>query len=302
MSMRSALPEIRRPKLRAALAEQRPLSAIECHSPLAAIVAQQAVADHGNGLQGRFDALWVSGYASSTVMGLPDTELFLHEDRMQRIASIVFNSSLPIIVDGDTGGEAAAFGLLCQRLEILGVSAVVVEDKTGQKRTSLASDVTHVLEDPETFVAKIDSAHARLGTPDFMIFARTEALIAGLGVAEALRRARRYLLSSADGVLIHSKDRSGTEILEFLAGYAALCKELCVYKPAACVPTAYHHMTSRSLFEAGARIVIYGNHLVRASYRGMQQAAQSILMHDRSLEADAVCAPVNELLQTIGVE
>jgi phosphoenolpyruvate phosphomutase len=235
-------------------------------------------------------------------MALPDAELATVERRLDAIADIAAVTSKPIIADGDTGGDAMAFGYLCRRLEDLGVSAVIVEDKAGAKRTSLAAEATHELEDPHALAAKIAHAKGRLLSGDFLIFARTESLIAGAGLADSLARAEIYLRSEADGVVIHSKDASGAEVLRFMEGYRRLQRETGIAKPLVCIPTAYNHLTGTELHRHGARIVIHGNHMIRAAYRGMQQAASLILQHDRSAEADSVCTRVNDIFASIGVD
>jgi len=296
---RTTLPELRRPQLSCLLRESRLLQAIECHDPLSAMLGDRAEA--GSGTERRyFDLLWASGFSHATAMGLPDAGLAILERRLSMLADIAASTSKPILADGDTGGDAMALTYLCQRLEYLGVSGVIVEDKTGAKRTSLADDVSHELEDPVAFVDKIAFAKSRLRTDQFLIFARTESLIAGLNVSAALERARHYLCSPADGVVIHSKDRSGTEVLEFMRGYRQLQSELGIEKPLVCIPTVYNHMTGAELHANGARIVIHGNHMIRAAYRGMQLAAHSILENDRSFEAGGLCAPLNEVFECIG--
>ena len=298
MSLRKlSLPEHRRPRLAAALREQRLLRAIECHSPLSAMIASSAV-----GSDGGFDALWASGFSHATVMGLPDAELALLERRIDTIGDITAVSALPIIADADTGGDDLAFVQLCRRMEALGVSAVVVEDKAGAKRTSLADNVHHQLEDPRVFADKIAVAKTAVLADEFLIFARIESLIAGAGLRDALARAEIYLRSAADGVVIHSKDKSGSEIFAFMAGFAALKQQLGIDKPLVLIPTAYNHVTGAELYQRGAQLVIHGNHLVRAAFRAMTDAAQSLLEHDRSLEADEICAPVQELFDAVGVD
>lgn len=297
---RATLPEHRRPRLAAMLRESRLLRAIECHNPLSAVLASHA--ESGGERKLRFDVLWASGFSHATTLGLPDSELSILERRIDTISDIAAVTDKPILADADTGGDELALLALCRRLEQIGVSGVVVEDKSGAKRTSLASDVHHELEDPGTFVRKIAHAKQGLLTNDFLVFARIESLIAGAGLADALTRAQAYLRSKADGVVIHSKDRTGTEVVTFMKEYAALQRSLGISKPLVCIPTAYPHITGAELHRLGASIVIHGNHMVRAAYRGMQLAARSILDHDRSLEANAVCAPVDELLSSIGVD
>lgn len=299
--VRSQLPEVRRPLLKQMLSRPRLLRAIECHSPISAVLGATAAA-RLDGHEVEFDVLWASGFSHATALALPDAELATLERRLDAIADIAAVTAKPILADGDTGGDAMAFGHLCRRLEDLGVSGVVLEDKAGAKRTSLADDARHELEDPETVCWKIAAARDRLLSDDFLIFARIESLIAGAGMADALGRAERYLRSDADAVVIHSKDTSGAEVLRFMEGYRRLQQQTGVSKPLVCIPTAYNHLTGAELHKHGARLVIHGNHMIRAAYRSMQQAAELILQHDRSAEADAVCSPVKDLFGAVGVE
>ena len=181
-------------------------------------------------------------------------------------------------------------------MEELGVSGFVVEDKAGAKRTSLAEEVQHTLEDPIVFVEKLAVARRSMVSQEVLIFARIESLIAGAGLDDALARAELYLRSVADGIVIHSKDQSGKEVFEFMEGYRNLVRRADTPKPLVCIPTAYNEVTANELFARGASIVIYGNHMIRAAYKAMRSAAESILAHDRSLEADRDCASVKELL------
>jgi phosphoenolpyruvate phosphomutase len=297
----ASLPEKRRPLLKQMLKEQRLLRAIECHSPLSAVLGASTFVGHGAATV-EFDLLWASGFSHATALALPDAELSLLERRLDAIADIAAVTAKPILADGDTGGDAMAFGYLCRRLESMGVSGIIVEDKTGSKRTSLADGAAHELENPEAFVEKIRFAQERLLSGEFLIFARIESLIAGVGLADAMARAERYLRSTADGIVIHSKDATGEEILHFMAQYRRLQHETGVAKPLVCIPTAYNHITGAELHRHGAQIVIHGNHMIRAAYRSMQLAAELILEHDRSAEADAVCTPVKEIFASIGVD
>jgi 2-methylisocitrate lyase-like PEP mutase family enzyme len=293
------LPEVRRPLLRKLLQSGKGLRAIEFHSPLSAMIGEAAhVAQSGRSLE--FDLLWASGFTNAVAKALPDAELWLLERRLDTIVDAVAVTRKPFIVDVDTGGDTFALGSLCGRLEQLGVSAVVVEDKRGIKRTSLADDVHHDLEDPQEFTAKLAAAKGMLKSKDLMIFARTESLISGHGMREALMRAEHYLLSDADGLVIHSKDKNGEEIKEFLLKYRELAKKIAVTKPVVCIPTAYNHIHDTELFAMGASIVIHANHLARAAFKAMQEAAKSILTNDRSKEADPICASVSEILDAVG--
>lgn len=247
----------------------------------------------------RFDLLWASGFSNAAVRGLPDVEMAWLERRLDAITDALAVTSLPMIVDADTGGDTVTLAALVQRLEALGASAVVVEDKCGAKRTSLADGARHELEDPEVFAGKLAAAQDAQASGEMMIFARIEALIAGLGVPEALRRAEIYLRSAADGLVIHSKDRSGGEVLAFLDAYRQLCGRVGTAKPVICIPTAYNHVPDQDLFDRGAAIVIHANHMVRAAYHAMRVAGETILSAGRSLEADPLCADVGELIAAV---
>ena len=292
------LPEQRRSLLRKLLAAGKSVRALECHSPLSALLGSLAKSASGEG----FDALWASGFANATALGLPDAELSVLERRLEGIADIASVTALPIIADADTGGDALAFASLCLRLEALGISGIVVEDKAGSKRTSLAEGAAHALEDPDRFVAKIARAKQAMLSDDVMIFARIESLIAGVGLDDALARAEIYLRGVPDGVVIHSKDKTAVEIFQFMDRYNALQSRLGIRKPLVLIPTAYPQYFGKDLCDRGASIIIHGNHLIRAALRGMQQAASSILDHDRALEADRFCAPVTDLLALVGTD
>ena len=274
------------------LGQNRILRAMECHSPLSAMLAERASVG-----EARFDLLWLSGFSYATMMGLPDAEALPPARRLEMMGEIAAKTALPLLADGDTGGNAQECKHLCQNLIALGVSGVVLEDKRGAKRTSLAADVRHELEDPDIFAAKIDAAKI---SDDFLVFARIEALIAGAGMDQALTRARRYLQSRADGIVIHSRDRSGEEIFAFMAAYRALQDELGLRKPLVLIPTAYSHVTAEDLHARGAAMVIHGNHMIRAAYRAMQEAAETILKNDRAQDADGASAPVADIINLLG--
>ncbi len=295
-----SLAQDRRGQLKTMLAEGRKLRAIEAHNPLSALIGSKAAIENPDGTRKEFDALWLSGFTCAAARGLPDAELARFERRLETIEEIAAATGKPLIADADTGGDALAFQYLSARLEALGVSLVTVEDKVFPKRTSLAPGVQHDLEDPDRFTEKIAKAKAALLSGDMLIFARIESLIAGAGHDDALRRARAYLESEADGIVIHSKDESGEEIFAFLDAYGALGAELGIIKPLLCIPTAYNFVTDEELFARGAAIVIHANHQLRAAYQAMAEVCANILEHDRSREADALCVGLPELFELIG--
>jgi phosphoenolpyruvate phosphomutase len=239
------LAEDRRGLLKAMLADGRKLRAIEAHNPLSGLIGSEAGIDGPGGARKEFDALWLSGFTCASSRALPDVELARQEKKLETIEEIAAATDKPLIADADTGGDALAFRYLCTRLEALGVSLIIVEDKVFPKRTSLAAGVHHGLEDPAAFADKIAQGREAMLSGDVLVFARIESLIAGAGPDDALARARVYLESPADGIVIHSKDKSGEEIFAFIDGFNALRRETGIDKPLLCIPTAYNFVSRR---------------------------------------------------------
>ena len=294
-------PEARRASLRRLLALKRPVRVIEASNGLSGLIVENAsFTDPATGQVRAFDGMWVSSLCDSTFKGKPDIELVDFTSRVRTIEEIMEVTTKPIILDGDTGGKAEWFTHNVRTLERLGVSAVIIEDKTGLKQNSLfGTEVAQVQEDPHAFAAKIAAGKRAQRTRDFMIFARIESLIAGKGVEDALDRADIYLTEGgADGVMIHSKEKSGRDILSFLGAFRTKWPEV----PVILVPTSYNYLTEEELADAGASIVIHANHLTRAAYVAMRDVAQSILEHHRSLEADDMILPIKEVLTLIPKE
>lgn len=288
------LPEQRRTKLMQLLAAGHGVRVIEAHSGLSALIGSEAHLT--SGVVSQFDALWVSSLTSSAARGLPDIELYLLERRIELIEEICQVSDKPLIVDGDTGGDSANLIYLVARLEAMGVSALVIEDKLYPKRNSLCEYSSHQLEDPDCFALKVADAQASRLTKDFMLFARIESLIAGQTVDDALARAKKYLEAGANGVMIHSKDQSPQRIIEFLH---RLRLHGCQH-PIICVPTTYNTVSAQQLFAHGANIVIYANQLLRASHDAMRETCQKLLVNDRAAEVEKRCTPLNEVFRQVG--
>jgi len=293
------LPAKRRKQLRDALARKPGLRVMEAHNGLSGLIANTAIFEDENGAR-EFDGLWVSSLTDSAAKGHPDTEVVDASSRLLTIQQILQVTDKFIIVDGDTGGDATQFEYFCNKLENLGVSAVVIEDKKYPKRNSLESGVSHLLEDPHEFALKIDRAKAVCLSDDFMIFTRIESFIAGLGLEDALQRAEIYLNSRADGIFIHSKTAGPEQIYAFMEEYKKMCARKGVYKPVICVPTTYHYVTDETLFEKGFNIVIYANHLLRAAYKSMSSVCRTILQHKRSYEIQNEVASVKDIMEAVG--
>ena len=294
-------PDMRRGSLRRLLKLKPCLSIIEASNGLSGLIVENAqVTDEATGQVHSFDGMWVSSLCDSTFKGKPDIELVDFTSRVNTIEEIMEVTTKPIILDGDTGGKTEWFVHNVKTLERIGVSAVIIEDKTGLKQNSLFGTARkQVQDDPHAFAAKIAAGKRAQKTRDFMIFARIESLIAGAGMEDALMRADVYLEEGgADGIMIHSKDKSGEDIKAFLAAFRAKWPEV----PVILVPTTYNHLTEAELCAMGANIVIHANHLLRASYLAMKNVAECILEHGRSKEADAMCLPIKEVITLIPTE
>jgi len=197
-------------------------------------------------------------------------------------------------VDGDTGGRIDHFKFRVKTLERLGVSAIIIEDKVGDKRNSLFGTTVHQQQDTiEHFSQKIHEGKRSQVTEDFMIIARVESLILQKGMDDALKRADAYIGAGADGIMIHSKEKDGKEIIEF-------CEKFEIKVPLIVVPSTYAHMDESDLEKLGVNVVIYANHLLRSAYPAMMNAAKSILQNSRSKEAsDKYCMSIKDIISLI---
>jgi phosphoenolpyruvate mutase len=301
MSLKNLIsPEQRRKKLKTILAKNGFARIIETHNGLSGLIGNDACINLETGDCLEFDGLWESSFTDSASKGHPDAEIIGPDSRLHTIEEILNVTNKPMIVDGDTGGEATHFEYFCSKLERLGVSAVIIEDKVFPKRNSLEAGAKQDLEDPDVVATKIYRGKQILLSRDFMIFARLESLIANKGVEDAVNRARIYLRAGADGIMIHSKEREPRDLFRFAAEYTKLCDELGFRKPLVCVPTTYNMITEQELVEQGFDIIIHDNHLMRASYMAMQKVCKKILISGRSFEADPHCAPVRDVFKTVG--
>jgi len=286
-------PDIRLKTLRRLLDSKRLIRIMEAHSGLSGLIIENLEIEKEDGLHS-FDGMWSSSLTDSTSKGKPDIEAVDLTTRLHDLTNILECTTKPIIYDGDTGGHHFSFTV--KTLERNGVSAVIIEDKTGLKRNSLfGTDVNQELCPIHDFCDKIKAGKNAQVTKEFMIIARLESLIAGFPVSHALERARAFVEAGADGVMIHSKEKSGDDIKEFCSLFRAEYPHV----PIVLVPTTYNKFTEKELASWGANIIIYANHMLRSAYPAMVNTAKMILENERSLEADSVCMPIKEILELI---
>ena len=301
MLMNGITPGDRLRALRECIEEKGYARILEAHSGLSGIVVERARAQK-DGRIIEYDGLWESSLTDSATKGLPDASIIGYDSRAWTIDEILNVTTKPVLVDGDTGGDPAQFEYLVKKLERLGVSAVIIEDKVYPKRNSLDSTANQQLEHPVVFAEKIKAGKEVAISPDFMIIARLESLIVGSGLQDALQRAERYIRAGADGIMIHSYHRDPGEILAFSAAYQTLCLRLGRRPILVCVPTTYNSITDAELVANGFNVVIHANHFLRAAYKAMVETASRILGGGRSLEAEPLCASVQEIFSCVGLD
>ncbi len=288
-------PDIRRATLRRLIAAKPVVRILEAHSGLSGLIAEHVSVTKEDGVH-QFDGMWSSSLTDSTSKGKPDIEAVDLTTRMQSLTDILECTTKPIIYDGDTGGIPEHFVFTVRTLERNGVSAVIIEDKKGLKKNSLfGTEAKQVLATEEEFCEKISAGKRAQVTKDFMIIARIEEIIAGYSVDEALTKAFAAVRAGADGIMIHSKDKSGADIKEFCQRFRKEYDKI----PIVLVPTTYNQFKEKELAEWGANVIIYANHMLRSSYPAMKKCAETILEAERSLETDGMCMPIKEILELI---
>jgi len=291
----STTPDIRRSTL-LRLINSKPITRIiETHSPLSAIIAEKAFLQKGINRKS-FDGFWSSSLTYSTLMGKPDTEALEIQQRLLYVNDIFEVTTKPLVFDADTGGKIEHFGMKIKSMDRLGVSAVIIEDKTGLKKNSLLKDTSEqVQENINKFSEKITTGKKAKISEDFMIIARIESLILGKGINDAIKRAKKYVEAGADGIMIHSKSHKTKEIFEFSKKFRRSFKNI----PLVSVPTSYNKVSEDELSRNGFNIVIYANQMLRAAYPAMQNAANKILKHGRSKELDKQLISIEKILNLI---
>ncbi|MDO9258147.1 MAG: phosphoenolpyruvate mutase [Bacteroidales bacterium] len=288
-------PDVRLKSLRRLLHAKPLVRILEAHNGLCGLIIESLEIQKGNRLLS-FDGIWSSSLTDSTSKGKPDIEAVDLTTRMQDLNNILECTTKPIIYDGDTGGKPEHFAFTVRTLERNGISAVIIEDKVGLKKNSLfGTEVAQQQATIDEFCEKIQTGKRSAITNDFMIIARIESLICGGTISNALERALAYIDSGADGIMIHSKDKSGSDIKEF----CHLLREKNSAIPIVVVPTTYNSIYEEELQNWGANIVIYANHMLRAAYPAMVKAATSILNNERSTEAGEICMPIKQILELI---
>ncbi len=288
-------PDVRLKRLRRLINAKKIVRICESHSGLTGLIIENTSVIV-NDTKREFDGMWASSLTDSTSKGKPDIEAVDLTTRLHDLNDALEVTTKPVIYDGDTGGKPEHFVFTVRTLERLGISAIIIEDKIGLKKNSLfGTDALQTQDSIEGFCSKIQSGKRAQVTSDFMIIARCESLIAGKSVDDAMERCLAYVKAGADGIMIHSKHRTGEDIKEFCLRFREVEPNI----PLVVVPTTYNHITEDELASWGVNVVIYANHLLRAAYPAMVKCAESILANGRSLEANDMCMPIKQILELI---
>lgn len=288
-------PELRLKALRRMLHAKPLVRFLDIHNALSSLIVEHAHVETLDGVR-EFDGMWGSSLTDSTAKGKPDIEAVDVSARMTTLNEVLEVTTKPIIYDADTGGQTEHFQFTVRTLERLGVSAAIIEDKTGLKKNSLfGNDVAQTQDSIEGFCHKIREGKKVQATEEFMIIARIESLILEKGVLDALERAKAYLKAGADGIMIHSRQTNPGEIFKFCERYNQLPDR----KTLVAVPSSYNQVTEEELKANGVNVVIYANHLLRSAYPAMMDTAKSILTHHRSAECDERMLSIKEILELI---
>jgi phosphoenolpyruvate phosphomutase len=259
---------------------------MEAHDGLSARIAVEA----------GFEGVWASGLTMSASFGVRDNNELSWSQVVDHVGFMADAAAAPILVDGDTGyGNFNNMRRLVRKLEQVGVAGVTIEDKLFPKTNSFLRSEQQPLADIEEFCGKIKAGKDSQHDPDFVLVARVEALIAGWGLAEAIRRAEAYHLAGADAILIHSRQSSAAEIFAFLDAWANRL-------PVVLVPTKYWRTPTAEYRARGVGVVVWANHLLRSAIGAMQATARRLHEEQTLIDVEPQVAALSEVFRLQGDE
>ena len=268
-------------RLKQLLNSQRLEFLMEAHSGLSAKIVEEA----------GFAGIWGSGLSTSAALGVRDCNEASWTQVLDVVEFMSDATTVPILLDADTGyGNFNNVRRLVRKLEQRDVAGMCIEDKLFPKTNSFINGEQQPLAEIAEFAGKIKAAKDTQKDTDFCLVARTEALIAGRGLGEALARAQAYHLAGADAILIHSKRSTADEVLDFMDEWQDTC-------PVVIVPTTYYATPTECFVQSGVSLVIWANHLLRASISAMQQAAASIHVERSLVPIEHGIASVQEVFR-----
>ena len=272
-------------RLRELMAGKAPIVIMGAHNGLSAKLAERA----------GFEGIWASGFEVSAAFGIPDANILTMADNLEIARQMVQAVGIPVVADCDNGyGNAVNVIHMTRQYEAAGIAAVCIEDNVFPKRCSFYAGVRRELASVEEHAGKIRAAKDAQRTKEFAVIARTEALIAGWGMEEALRRGRAYADAGADFVLIHSKSKEPTEVLAF-------AKQWDKKVPLVCVPTTYKNASVAQLSEGGFKMMIFANHGLRSAIKTMRETFATIREKGFAASVDDRIVPMKDVYDIVGV-
>tara|TARA_B100000700_G_C14828762_1_gene753477 strand:- start:95 stop:952 length:858 start_codon:yes stop_codon:yes gene_type:complete len=268
---------------------------LESHSPLTGIMIDNLSVAKKNKFE-EYDGMWSSSLTDSSLRGRPDNQALDYSSRLSFLSDIIDVTKKPVIFDADNGGNIEHIKYLSKSLERIGVSSMVIEDKIGLKKNSLFSDQSKTKQDSiKNFCKKIEKIKNTRSSKDFLITARIESFIVGKGLKDAIKRAEAYSKAGADLILIHSKQKTPKEVFLFAKEF----KKNKFYKPIVIVPSSYSKTSEKEMIKNGIKVVIYANHMLRASYKSMEKVAKNILLKGRSYDIEKTILPIKNIISLI---
>lgn len=288
-------PQNRLSKLRRLLNSKRIVRILETHNSLAGLIIENLSHINKSNLI-EFDGMWSSSLTDSLTRGKPDNQSVDYSTRILGLNDIMDVTTKPLIFDADNGGRLEHMSYLVKTLERIGVSAMVIEDKIGEKQNSLFENQAKTKQDNiSNFCKKLKKAKNSKISEDFFIVARIESFILGKGLRDALNRGEKYVNSGADAILIHSKEKNPTEIFSFSRAFRKIKPSI----PLIAVPSTYSSVKEKELIKNGFQIVIYANHMLRAAYPSMLNVGKNILKNGRSFEIEKKITPIKDIIRLI---
>ena len=288
-------PENRVSRLKRLIETKKIVRTLEAHNALTGIIIENLNLIKNNEFR-EFDCMWSSSLTDSLTRGKPDNQSVDYSTRVSGLNEILDVTTKPIIFDADNGGRMEHISFLVKTLERVGVSAIVFEDKVGEKKNSLFSNQEKVKQDSvKNFCKKLKKASNSRVSEDLFIVARIESFILGKGLNDAIKRAEAYSRSGADAILIHSKEKTPKEIFAF----SKVFRKSRYYKPLVCVPSTYSKTSEDLLIKNEFKIVIYANQLLRAAYPSMQNVAKNILLNKKAFNVEKSITPIKKIISLI---
>tara|TARA_Y100000816_G_scaffold198268_1_gene145198 strand:+ start:2430 stop:3728 length:1299 start_codon:yes stop_codon:yes gene_type:complete len=288
-------PDNRISKLKRLMEAKKIVKILESHNSLTGLIIENLKINEKNKLI-EFDGMWSSSLTDSATKGKPDNSSLDFSSRISSLNDMMDVTTKPLVFDADNGGQIEHIPYLIRSLERSGVSAIIMEDKTGLKKNSLFKNQSDTKQDkPHIFAKKIKKITKTRQSNDFLVIARIESFILGKGLRDAIKRAEIYSKAGADAILIHSKEKTPKEIFSFAKQF----RKNKNFIPLVSVPSTYSKVYEKELIKNGFKLVIYANQLLRAAYPAMQNVAKTILKKGRALETEKKIIPIKEIINLI---